>query len=478
MTLKLRFSLAFLGCICAVLAVYSGSYYFLERRQAVAQQRVYAKSELQKVVAACRDATLEGDWISALNHLKLVGAEPAVLFAECRDAHGRARAHSEVRKIGSIEDSPQPSFSDESSSFAEREYVEDGRTVWELSGPVRLSNRVDGVGRIAYDRAALDGFIARRLWSTLERLAAVSSATLLVGVAAAFLLAWSLARPIGELVHATEEIRAGHLAYRVPGAGRDDELGQLAGAFNEMARGLSELEELKQEFIDSVTHDLKQPLSIITAHIELMLQDPEGLSEVQLKWLRGSGESADRLANYINAILDYSRLKSGSFPIQKKRFSMAALAAEIGESFAVQAKAKDLRIGVRAPQGGAEVTADYELLHRVVSNLVANAIRYTPRGGSITIHVSAERARVRVAVEDTGVGIPEARLSQVFEKFVQLAPAGPGPRDAGHHGLGLTIAKQIVEEHGGSIGVRSEEGKGTIFFFELPVSPATEGAAG
>ena len=467
MTLKLRFSLVFMAFIALVLAVYSGSYYYLEEKSAEAQQGAYARLAVEKTASACREATLEGDWISALNHVKLAAAEPAVVLAECLDDEGRARAHSDVSKIGSLAGAPWDGSRAADGGVVERDYAEGGRLLRQLTAPVRLPNRVAGTASLVYDRAALRRQIDARLVRTMERLALVSSAALAVGLAAAFLLAGALTRPIRALVHATEEIRAGHLGYRAPGAEREDELGRLARSFNEMAKALSELEALKEQFIDSITHDLKAPLSVLTGYVDLFLAEPGSFTPLQLQQLKSSEEAAQRLADYINEILDFSKLQSGGYPMQIKPVALAPLAGSIVRSFGSQAAAKNVRLEAFVPEALPSVPADYELLHRVLSNLVSNALRYTPRKGRITLRADAAGGRVKVAVEDTGVGIPPDKLPRVFDKFYQVSPSG-GPGQRSGQGLGLTICRQIVELHGGTIGVSSAPGSGTTFYFELP----------
>lgn len=470
MTLKIRFFTVFAGFILLVLAIYSVTYYLIEQRAQLLEQRQNARGSMEKVVSACREAYLSADWIAAVNHIKVVQRDPAVVFTDCLDLNGRERAHSEANRIGLfVQPPPSPP---PAGAFDEKEYLSPkGRRTWEISSAITLGARVMGVARIGYDLAYLEERTQVRLLGTLQRMALVSTITLFLAILASLLVAASLVRPIRELVHATEEVKEGHLDYQSQVVARSDELGQLARSFNEMSHHLAELDEMKQQFVDSITHDLKSPLTVVRGYLEMILKlQAASLSEKLVRHLRIIDAASQRLQQYVSNILDFSKLKVGKLPMTLKTFSLVDIANSVIEGFALPSELAGIRVEGRIQEGLPPVSADYEMIHRVISNLVTNALKFTPKGGRITIHVDRQDGVfLHVAVQDTGMGIPVEDLPRVFERFYQVQKTRALAKASGA-GLGLTISKRIVEQHGGRIWVESKMGVGTTFHFNLPAA--------
>jgi signal transduction histidine kinase/HAMP domain-containing protein len=234
-----------------------------------------------------------------------------------------------------------------------------------------------------------------------------------------------------------------------------------------------ELDSMKEEFLHSITHDLRNPLTAIRGFIRLFQSGQTGeMSEMQKKMLETMDKASLRLVTMVNDILDLARLDSGRMNLHLEPCHLKETSSRVLELFAPQAKTG----GVQLKQemlGDEEtpVVVDPNLIERVFINLIGNALKFTPNGGTITAQIQHYSDKVRCAVIDTGDGIPANYLSRVFDKFRQVEGNYKGGA-----GLGLTICKRIVEAHGGQIWVESEMGKGSSFIFVLPRDPKQQTA--
>lgn len=233
------------------------------------------------------------------------------------------------------------------------------------------------------------------------------------------------------------------------------------------------VERMKDDFIATVSHQLRTPLTAIRGHLELVLDTEVGpLTAAQEKFLRVAIESADRLGDLVNSLLDVDRVERGRIHIRRDPVDVPRLIEDVAALFRVQAEHKGLTLDVdlaRVPP----VPGDYDRLHQAFSNLVANAVRYTAHGG-VRVGVGPAPDGVAVVIDDTGVGIPEGERARLFTRFFR--GEHPTVRGQAGTGLGLLITKGIIEQHGGRIDVESAAGSGTRFRVALPVEP--QGDAG
>lgn len=232
-----------------------------------------------------------------------------------------------------------------------------------------------------------------------------------------------------------------------------------------------ELEKMKEEFLHYITHDLRNPLGSAMGFIDVLLKGSVGvLNPDQHRVVSSVKRSCMRLMGLINNILDIAKMESGQMRLQLKETSLAGIAGRsisILESLAVQKEIK-LELVVLEEYS---IQADADLLERVFTNLIGNAIKYTPTGGRITVSLQDDAAGVKCCVSDTGEGIPPEYKERIFQKFEQVQ----GQRRGGT-GLGLTITKFFVEQHLGKIWVESEPGKGSQFYFTVPKGLAHDAA--
>jgi NtrC-family two-component system sensor histidine kinase KinB len=223
-------------------------------------------------------------------------------------------------------------------------------------------------------------------------------------------------------------------------------------------------DELQRGVISTVSHQLKTPLTSMRMAIHLLLEEKVGpLTEKQAELLVAAREDSDRLHGILNSLLDISRIESGRAQMEFHAVPSREMAMEALESFRTAAKDQGVTLELELPDDLPEVWADTTRISHVFGNLLSNALRYTPAGGKVTVSARPEEKEVVFSIADTGQGIPSPYLPRVFELFFRVPGQGP---QAGA-GLGLAIAKEIVEAHGGTVTVDSGEGKGSTFSFAL-----------
>ncbi len=227
---------------------------------------------------------------------------------------------------------------------------------------------------------------------------------------------------------------------------------------------LRRFEELKNDLVATVAHEFRTPLTSLRMAVHLCTEQVAGpLTDKQAELLHGAREDCDRLQGMVDDLLDMSRIESGRVEIYPLPAETADLMTAAVDEFKAEADAKGVRLVVQEPLTEMNVMADRQRIGHVFSNLLGNAVRYTPKDGSITLGAELTDGSVRFTVTDTGSGIPEEYQERIFEKFFQV----PGSKTKGT-GLGLYIAKEIVRAHGGDIGVKSKWGEGSSFWFTLP----------
>jgi signal transduction histidine kinase len=283
-------------------------------------------------------------------------------------------------------------------------------------------------------------------------------------------VARSIARPLEKLGALSRELGAGNLAVRAD-ASRRDEFGDLARAFNDMAERVQKLRHAEKELLANVSHELRTPLARMRVVIELATDgDPAKIN----RYLRDISEDLSELETLLEEVIDSARLDA----IEGKSvnpYAATGVRVEVGEL--VDEVTKKFRerfgrtIGVKIPDEPISVVADKVMLRRVIDNFVDNARKYSPEDKPISIEVSTidEGSRVRVAVVDEGRGISADDLPHVFTSFFRADRSRT--RNTGGVGLGLSLARRIVEAHGGQIDLESELGKGTRIWFDLSVAP-------
>ena len=232
-------------------------------------------------------------------------------------------------------------------------------------------------------------------------------------------------------------------------------------------RRLKELDKLKSDFVSNVSHELRTPLTAIKGSVDNMLDGLTGdLNEKQNRYLVRVKSNADRLARLINDLLDLSRIEAG-IKLKRTNLSLPTVAREVVESLGSVAAEKLISFEIECPDVNLTAWADPDRIVEVLTNLIGNAIKFTPTNGKVTLCLKRNGNEwVKISVADTGPGIPSDEANRIFDKFYQVTQ--PEKQKAMGTGLGLSITKALVEMHGGKIWLESEVGKGSIFSFILP----------
>ncbi len=290
-------------------------------------------------------------------------------------------------------------------------------------------------------------------------------AALVIGFIAALFAGRAFRRfatPVGDLIEAAAQIEEGDYATRVRERG-PREVRSLARAFNAMSARLEATDRERRTFLTDVSHELRTPLSVIRGQIEAIA---EGVYPADEEHLAPIHEATRALEQLVDDLRTLALTESGSLTLDREPVDLAVLANESAAAFRAAADAGDVRLRVEAAADLPPVSADPARIRGVLGNLLANALRHTPSGGTIRVSVKpvgdgvpgSPDGRVEVAVSDTGTGIPAELLPHVFDRFVK------GARSSGS-GLGLAIARDVVAAHGGTIEARSEAGNGTTIRF-------------
>jgi signal transduction histidine kinase len=248
-----------------------------------------------------------------------------------------------------------------------------------------------------------------------------------------------------------------------------DEVGQLATAFNRMSQELENLETSRRDLVANVSHELKTPITAIRAHLENLL---DGVEQPNPETLQVMLAQSERLGRLVEQLLDLSKLESGEVPLRRQVVPLASVVREVISEIDVARADRGVAVENHVRDDLPAIDADRERVHQVLFNLVDNAIRFTPSGGRVRIEAHRHDGSVEVSVVDTGVGIPDHALPRLFERFYRVDTARA--RGDGGTGIGLAIARSVVEAHGGTISAESEPGRGSTFTFDLPVAQAAK----
>jgi signal transduction histidine kinase len=283
-------------------------------------------------------------------------------------------------------------------------------------------------------------------------------------------LARGMTQPLRDMASAARRMEQGDNAVRVHTTSRD-EVGQLAAAFNRMSGELENLERSRRDLVANVSHELKTPISAIRAHLENLL---DGVERPDPDTLQVMLTQSERLGRLVEQLLDLSKLESGEVPLKREPMPLGSLVSQVVSEIQVARPGRAVMLASDIPSELPLVAADRERVHQVLFNLVDNAVRFTPAGGTVTVSAHRHNGAVEVSIADTGVGISPEHLPRLFERFYRVDPARS--RDDGGTGIGLAIARSVVEAHGGHIHAESALGAGSTFTFDLPLASVPEGS--
>jgi signal transduction histidine kinase len=277
-----------------------------------------------------------------------------------------------------------------------------------------------------------------------------------------------VATPLADVMSAADAVAEGDLGVRVPVPDRSpDAFSRLAESFNHMVQELERSDQRRRNLTADVAHELRTPLHIIQGNLEGILDD---VYEPTPEHVEATLEETRSLARLVEDLRTLSLAEAGQLPLVWETVDVTEMLADVHTSFSGQAEAAgvDLRVEIEGDPSALTITGDVGRLDQVLGNLMANAVRHTPAGGSITLRAEPVEGGVRLVVRDTGAGIPAEDLPFVFDRFWKGDRSRSHAEGAGS-GLGLAIVRQLVHAHGGWVGVESEVGQGTTFIIELPL---------
>jgi two-component system sensor histidine kinase BaeS len=329
--------------------------------------------------------------------------------------------------------------------------------------PVKIGDQV--VGTILATGAAPPLDAREQQYLDRTNLALLVSA--LGAVTIALLLSLALARtlthPVRDLTSAIRAMAQGKLGVSVPVRSRD-ELGLLTTVFNQMSADLARANQARRQMTADIAHDLRTPLSVIQGYCEGLR---DGVLKPTPKTFQTMYQEAEHLSLLVEDLRTLSLADAGELKLSRQRVSPRELLERIAAAHQLRAQERQVALQVNAEPGLPEVNVDPERMAQVLNNLVGNALRYTPAGGQITLAATQNANHVHLTVQDTGVGIAPDDLPRIFDRFYR-GDASRG-QQAGESGLGLAIARSIVELHSGTITAESELGVGTTLTVALPV---------
>jgi len=323
-----------------------------------------------------------------------------------------------------------------------------------------------GSNRLIVEEGSLEARITAPLRAWLTALIFGLAALITLAVIGGYMLVQRALNPVGRIIQSAERISLHNLNERLAVPDTRDELQRLSTALNGMIRRLDGSFRHTQRFLADASHELRTPLTILQAALENMTERPDATTEIN-ELSRSALEEIERLRRIVEALFALSRLDAGEALEESSTFDLAELAATTTDQMCLLAEDKNISVTCQVSEP-VMVHGDSGRLKQVTVNLLDNAIKYTPAGGTVQVSVFEQDGTAFLEVTDTGIGIPTHALPHLFERFFRVDKARS--RELGGAGLGLSIVKSICEAHGGDVKVQSREGQGSRFVVHLPLA--------
>jgi two-component system sensor histidine kinase BaeS len=398
-----------------------------------------------------------------------------VTFSDYYQQHGSWAGISTAKLIPEQSPSPTPQFDRGPYTLVDSQTDQvllagEGYQTGDIIPPSRITNGIPiqaknkTVGILLINRPVYrisqpgSAFLDRiNLQTLLAGLTAVGLALLL-----AIVLSRTLTRPIRELTAATQIVSEGNMAHQVPVRSRD-ELGQLAISFNHMSADLVRSLNLRRQMTADIAHELRTPISIILGHTEAVHDGVLPASHENFEIIR---EEAERLEHLVDDLRTLSMADAGELKLVVRAYPPEKLLQDAKKAYNHQAKQKKVTLSMKAAADLPEIEIDPQRMKEVISNILDNALRYTPQGGHISLSAEVVENSIEIRVKDSGPGVAPDELDKIFERFYRTETSRT--RDEGGSGLGFAIAKSIVERHNGRIWGESTPGAGLTVVIRIP----------
>lgn len=306
----------------------------------------------------------------------------------------------------------------------------------------------------------------RQFGAMVKDVAKAAAGAILIGLLLSIPLSRTLTRRIVRIEEALEEIGEGRFV-EVPAEPGKDEISRLSRSVAGMSKKLGELDEMKRMLVASVSHELRSPAAAIAAHVkELLAEKPGDAVALRLNSIR---RQAERLEHFVSNMLEMARIERGRLEYSPREGDLGPVVEDSASFFSAKAREAGIELTSKIAPGLPALPFDPDLIAQVLANLLSNAVKFTPKGGTIVAALRRDKDHLVCSVVDSGVGLSAEALGRIFSPFERV----PNMLKATGTGLGLAISKAIVETHGGHMGAESEPGKGSRFYFELPLKPAS-----
>jgi two-component system sensor histidine kinase BaeS len=331
----------------------------------------------------------------------------------------------------------------------------------------RMMSNMMGNSPAGLDQSLFTNFRA----AVTEALGFAALAASAMAVITSIFISRQVVSPLQEMMSASQRIADGNYGERVRVSGNipkkeQDELGQLALSFNQMAAKLEKTETMRRQLIGDVTHELRTPLTTIKGYMEGLI---DGVLPSNEETYTHIYREADRLQHLVNDLQELSRVEAGAYVLHRQDTTAKNLVDTALARLNRQFEEKGVAVSTHIPDGLPSVSVDADRMGQVLLNLLGNALQYTPSGGSVDITAALQPGEVHISISDTGIGIPPEHLHHIFTRFYRVDKSRS--RSGGGSGIGLTIAKFLVEAHSGRIWVESRgAGKGSTFNFTIPLN--------
>jgi len=296
--------------------------------------------------------------------------------------------------------------------------------------------------------------------------------TLMFAFSIGLVIFWFITKNLGQIVEVMQKFKQGNLSARIKIQSKGD-VREISRMFNEMAdiltqniRKLKEVEVLRRELVANISHDLRTPISIVQGYVETLMIKGNTLSPAESRrYLNTIYESIQKLEKLVNELFELSKLEANQIQPVREPFFISELVSDISNRYQLMAKDKSIVIDTRLSKEQQRVFADVSLIERVIQNLIDNALKFTPSGGKVIVQTSHAERGIKVSVSDSGIGIPEEEKELVFGRYYK---GHNFKKYKNNTGLGLAIAKKILDLHDASLVLNSRINEGSSFAFELP----------
>ena len=456
-TLRSRLLLSFALMILIVLIIVPGALFlFIARNNLVT--RVELRNTAGRILQRLEIPTLRTtNFEEAVNRIEENFGYRALVV----DTEGKVVADSQA--VVEADFPPFPAFPPEPVSDVLVAVDQDGKG-WLFIGR-KLPNGYTFI--IAEPRQPLRELVGSPVGSEMLRASVQSGVVaMLISLVLAFWISNSVASPLQKISNAAKDLSEGKQTAVTPEGPKEVRL--LAETFNDMSQKINSTQQSQRDFVANVSHELKTPLTSVQGFAQAILDGTASAPEAQEKAAQIIYDESGRMYRMVLDLLDLAKLDAGTADLQRERVDLKVLLENVLERFTPQSNRA--QVALQGNLGHVpEIVGDGDRLSQVFGNLVDNALKHTPAGGTVTLSARWVEDWVHVSVTDNGPGLPQEELSRIFERFYQLDKARQGGPAHGS-GLGLSIANQIVQAHRGELRVESEVGKGSVFTVVLPVS--------